>query len=89
MDNGGNERRMTDGIIQEVFKKFHTTGGYGFEVEIDENTVNVVPVALVEEAFKELIEKIKQANTKNPDWDSNFAIGVKLMKIYLIGDNQE
>lgn len=68
---------MTDGIIQEVFNSVRKR--YIFPLTYDD-------LDFVEQ---ELIERIKQANTKNPDWDYNFSIGVKLMKIYLIGDNQE
>jgi hypothetical protein len=51
---------MTDGIIQKVFKKYHTGG---FEVTIDDEIdVMVMPTRYFDNAFKELIEEIKKSH---------------------------
>ena len=47
-----------EGIIQKVFKKYYTNG---FDVDIDDNTVSVIPTSTLEDAFKELIAEIDKA----------------------------
>jgi len=71
---------MTEGIIQKVFAKYYTNG---FEVDIDDNTVNVIPQSTLEDAFKELISEIKNYHFDNDKYFDD------TIKQTLIGDNQE
>ena len=70
---------MTDGIIQQVYRKLASP----LIVEIDDVDVPVIPQQMVDDAFKELIEKIKQEIQSDDD------ITIRLIVKKLIGDNQE
>lgn len=84
MDNGGNERRMTDGIIQELFNPIiNILNSRMARITYSPKEVENIIKGLK----KELIEKIKQ----NPTVDYNNGCGCFGCKFidYMIGDNQE
>jgi hypothetical protein len=77
---------MSEGIIQKVFKKYCAVG---FEVDIDDNTINVIPQKIVEDTFRELIAEIeKKLYINSAYWDEIAKHNRRVRKI-LIGDNQE
>ena len=71
---------MSNGILQKVFKKYYTGG---FEVDIDDNTINVIPQRTLEDFAKELIEEIKKAS-----YYDNSTYDIRIAVNDLIGDNE-
>ena len=69
---------MTDGIIQEVFKKYSIAQPY-----VLDNCVEVYSKFPVEKLQRELIEKIKQEFMQFNTWDRD------LIQRILIGDNND
>ena len=70
-----------EGIIQKVFKKYYTNG---FDVDIDDNTVSVIPTSTLEDAFKELIAEIP--NIIDSEYGNAHINVLQRLKDKLIGD---